>query len=64
MVEGAGVAAGTVGAAGFAGKFGMEVEVEGTVVAMGAVVLGGFVGGAKEKEGVDGEAVVGTPVLG
>lgn len=64
MVEGVGAAAGTVGAAGFAKRFGMEVEVEGTVVAVGVVVLDGFVGGAKEKEGVDGGAVVGTPVLG
>lgn len=63
MVEGVGVVAGTVGAAGFAKGFGMEVAVEGTVVAVGVVVLGGFVGGAKEK-GVDGGAVVGTPVLG
>lgn len=64
MVEGVGVVAGTVGAAGFAKGFGMEVAVEGTVVAVGVVVLGGFMGGAKEKEGVDGGAVVGTPVLG
>lgn len=64
MAEGVGVAAGAVGAAGFARKFGMEVEVEGIVVAVGAVVLDGRVGGAKEKEGVDGGAVAGAPVLG
>lgn len=38
----------------------MEVEVEGVVVAVGAVVLDGWVGGAKEREGVDGGAVVGA----